>query len=109
MARKRRERNRGITPRPGTMPANPGWRWRSVPVVVALCGGFVAGWYVAAIGAPAAPGQIATIVMYVFLFGFALSLSRVTRYWTERWMSRRRQRTLTATEPGADRLSKRRR
>lgn len=93
MARRRRQKR--PDPRQARMmPANPGWRWTTLPVWLALTGGFIAGWYVAALGALDAgdvwPGGWSYIVQLVVLIGFSLGLSRLMRWLTERWLARRR-------------------
>lgn len=109
MARKRRERNRGLTPRPGAVPSKPVWKWRTVPVLLAVTGGFTLGWYVAAIGAGQTPGGGAYIILLVVMLGFALGLSRITSYWTAVWIARRRQKSGDLAPAATDRVARKRR
>jgi len=108
MARKRRSHGPGGAHPAMPAPSNPNWKWRTTPVAIALTGGFVAGWQVALIGAGKDPGMIAWIIFYVFMFGFALSLSRITRWLTERWILRRRRRELAAAAAGTTPRTKKR-
>jgi hypothetical protein len=91
MSRKRRKR---VDPRQARMlPAQPGWRWRTLPVWLALTGGFTIGWYVAAFGSGRYPDNWSYFVQLAVLSGFALGLSRIMRWLTERWILRRREKT----------------
>lgn len=104
MARKRRSRR--PDPRLSRMlPAEPGWRWRTLPVWLALTGGFVAGWYVAAIGG-ATSGGWSYVVLLIALAGFSLGLSRLVRWLVERRIVRRRARA-AAAQPEPPRPGKR--
>jgi hypothetical protein len=92
MARKRR-RKRTVEHGTGrTMPVDPNWRWKTLPVWLALTGGFVAGWYVSAFGAPVPPGtgDWSWWVLIAALTGFSFGLSRVVRWLVERTVVRRR-------------------
>lgn len=89
MARKRRRKP--VDPRIARlMPERPDWRWRTLPVWLALTGGFIIGWYTFLIGSGAYPGRGAYILLYVVLAAFAFGLSRIVRWLTERWIVRRR-------------------
>lgn len=72
------------------MPA-PSWRWRTLPVWLALTGGFTIGWYVAAIGAEWRLATWALIAMYVVLSLFSFGLSRIISRFTAIWVARRRR------------------
>jgi hypothetical protein len=97
MARKRRARR--PDPRLARMmPAEPGWKWRSLPVWIALTGGFVLGWYVNMLGVGQQADGIPFYIFFVVLFGFSLGLSRVVRWRTERWVAARRARATLAEE-----------
>ena len=96
MARKRRPKRPDS--RQLQAAVTPHWRWRTLPVWLALTGGFVAGWYVAAFGAGRHPGGTAYIILVIALVGFAIGLSQITSWLTRRWMLRRRARA-AATAP----------
>lgn len=60
-------------------PSLPTYRWRTLPVWMALTGGFVVGWYVCAIGVGKIPsGSWAYWVMFLATTAFAFGLSRLT-------------------------------
>jgi Flp pilus assembly protein TadB len=109
MTRKRRYRR--PDPRLSRMmPEQPGWRWRTLPVWLALTGGFVVGWYVDLIGSGVDPGLGAYVMLYVAIGGFSLGLSRIVRWMTERYVARRRlQKQLAETPPAAQRRERRHR
>ena len=87
MARKRRRR---VDPRnPLAQPA-PVWRWRTLPVWLALTGGFVLGWYVAALGTGWNPDRWSYFTLLAVLAGFSFGLSRIMSRYTARWIARRR-------------------
>lgn len=68
----------------------PSWKWRTLPVWMALTGGFILGWYVAAFGAQFGVDQWAVIVLYVVLAGSSFGLSRIiSRYTALRMMKRK--------------------
>lgn len=91
MARKRRP-NRPDSRRVRA-PVIRTWRWRTLPVWLALTGGFVAGWYVSALGVGRQPDSWSYFVLLAVLGGFSVGLSQITRYLMERWMVRRKART----------------
>ncbi len=103
MARKRRSKR----PDPREMrrgrpvPMNPGWRWRTLPVFLALTGGFLAGWYVASwgTGVMPAPWSWAYITQFVVLIGFSFGLSRITSWLMARWMVSRRAKAARQAAP----------
>ena len=68
----------------------PTWRWRTLPVWVALTGGFVLGWYVAAVGARFAVDLWATWMLWIGLACLSFGLSRIMSRYTTRWMLHRR-------------------
>ena len=105
MARKRR-RQRPDPRLARMMPADPGWRWRTLPVWLALTGGFIIGWYVAAFGSDSFPTGWSYWVHFIVLTGFSLGLSRIVRWRTERWVARRRARE-ALSEPRDARPTKR--
>lgn len=78
--------------RGAAIPAPPTWRWRTLPVWLALTGGLVAGWYIAAAGSRVSIDRWSYIVVLVVMAGFSAGLSRVVSRYTAIWMMRRRQR-----------------
>lgn len=97
MSRKRRAKRpeshaRGV-------PANPGWKWLTLPVWLALTGGFILGWYVNAVGTGVvAPTWSApSIIFYVALLGFSVGLSQISGWWFARRRMERRAKTAAAS------------
>lgn len=89
------------------LPANPGWRWRTLPVWLTLTGGFLIGYYIASLGAGVRPDRWAYFIQLAVLLGFAAGLSRITRWLTERFVVRRRGKaTATPAAPAAAGLSR---
>jgi hypothetical protein len=87
MARSRRRR---YSPRdPASIP-QPTWRWRTLPVWIALTGGFTAGWYVAALGAQFRVDSWAFYVLLAFVAMFSFGLSRIINRYTVIWIAKRR-------------------
>jgi uncharacterized membrane protein YcjF (UPF0283 family) len=86
MARKRRR----IDPRSPLAQRFPEWRWRTLPVWLALTGGFVLGWYVAAIGTAFQPDRWSYFTLLAVLALFSFGLSRVITRVTAMWLARRR-------------------
>src|SRR3954470_21863758 len=76
MANRRRRR---VDPRDPAQQGLPVWRWRTLPVWLAVTGSFVVGWYVAAFSVGWRGfdnfGQI--LVPWLVLMAFSLGLSRV--------------------------------
>jgi hypothetical protein len=74
----RKRRARRLDPRlnPALL-QKPEWRWRTLPVWVALTGGFVLGWYVAAIASPIQPEQWSYLISLAVLAGFWFGVSRM--------------------------------
>jgi hypothetical protein len=94
-----RRRSRRFDPRNPLAQDAPRWRWRTLPVWLALTGGFIAGWYVGLFGAGldigSAGARIAAepwsqITLYVVLALFSFGLSRVITRVTAIWIARRR-------------------
>ena len=87
MPRKRRKRTEQ---RP--IPGRPQWRWRTLPVWLALTGGFTIGWYVAAAGAGTDhwPGGWSYYVQLAVVLAFSFGLSRVFSYLVAMRVQRRR-------------------
>jgi hypothetical protein len=71
----------------------PEWRWRTLPVWIALTGGMVAGWYIAAAGAPSPSTGWSFFVLIALLFLFSLGLSRIVNRYTTIWIAKRRKRS----------------
>lgn len=86
MARKRRVK-RPDSRQVRTLQEWSGWRWRTLPVWLAITGGFVLGWWVAAVGGPDGGSYLIQVAV---LAAFALGLSRISNRWAARWMARRR-------------------
>ena len=86
MARKRRR----IDPRSPLAQSGPVWRWRTLPVWLALTGGFVLGWYVAAIGTGWNPDRWSYFTLLAVLAGLSFGLSRILSRYTALWIARRR-------------------
>ncbi len=95
MARKRRPK-RPDTRQARAVPEWPRWKWRTMPVWLALTGGFVLGWWVAAVGGPAG---ISYLIQVAVLVVFALGLSRISNRWAARWWARRRLNRSRAASP----------
>jgi hypothetical protein len=84
----------------------PVWKWRTLPVWLALTGGIAIGWYIAAIGANFRVGDGSFYVLLVVIAGFSFGLSRIVAYYTTRWVARRRARSQEKRilkEPGSRR------
>jgi hypothetical protein len=89
MSRKRRRKH--VDPRLARLlPERPGWKWRTLPVYLALTGGFLIGYRVASYGAGITPGGWAFWTDFAVLIAFGLGLARISRWLTERWVVRRR-------------------
>ena len=88
MARKRRRRIDATSP---LAQGTPVWRWRTLPVWIALNGGFILGWYVAAIGSDFRPAEWSFYALITAISLFSLGLSRMFgRRFIEPWAARRR-------------------
>ena len=85
-----RRRGRRFDPRNPLTQDVPRWQWRTLPVWLALTGGFIAGWYVAAIGAQWRLNNWTVIALYVVLALFSFGLSRIITRVTAIWVARRR-------------------
>ena len=96
MARKRRARRPDPRQVRTMMPENPGWRWRTLPVWLALTGGFILGFYVCLFATRVDPETWGWVALYVAVGGFSLGLSRLVRWLTERWVARRRAKAAAA-------------
>jgi hypothetical protein len=89
MSRKRRRKP--VDPRIARlMPENPGWKWRTLPVYLAITGGFLLGYRIASFGAGVSPDRWAFAIDTAVLIAFGLGLARISRWLTERWVVRRR-------------------
>jgi len=86
MARSRRR----TAPRDPLTQATPNWKWRTLPVWLALTGGVVIGWYIAAVGAGFKVENWAFYILLVFVAAFSFGLSRIVSWFTGRWVARRR-------------------
>lgn len=87
-----RNRRKRVNPRdPLSQPA-PNWQWRTLPVWIALTGGAVIGWYIAAIGAGFDYDSWAFYVLLGLLFLFSMGLSRIVNRYTAIWVAKRRSR-----------------
>jgi len=71
----------------------PEWRWRTLPVWIALTGGTVIGWYIAAAGANFRYEAWSFYVLIALLFLFSMGLSRVVNRYTAIWIAKRRRRS----------------
>lgn len=91
MTQRRRQRS---DPRAPATKTPPVWRWRTLPVWMALTGGFCAGWYVAAFGADSVTNEKtwSWVSLYVVLALSSFGLSRVMTRYTTGFMLRRRAR-----------------
>jgi hypothetical protein len=96
MARKRRQVSTASPPTVIT-----GWKWRTLPVWMALTGGFVVGWYIAAIGAgfPYQSFSWPIVVLYIGLAGFSFGLSRIVNRGAAAWVQRRKLAKERKAEP----------
>lgn len=84
-------RRRRVEPKSGTtLREPPNWKWSTLPVYIALTGGFVIGWYVAAAGALFRLQPWAQWVLFGGLALFSFGLSRVVSYYVALWMARRK-------------------
>ncbi len=90
MARNQRRRP---NPRDLLSQPAPSWHWRTLPVWLALTGGIVIGWYIAAVGANWRLDRWSVIALYVVLSLFSFGLSRIISRYTAIWVARRRART----------------
>jgi hypothetical protein len=87
MANRRRRRIDSRDPAQGL----PVWRWRTLPVYLALTGGFVVGWYVAAFSGGLTFDNFGQILpVWIVLMAFSLGLSRVVARYTAIWAAKRR-------------------
>ncbi len=86
----------------------PSWRWATLPVWLALTGGFILGYYALLIDSGVAPGTGATILFYAALIGFSLGLSRITSVLIVRWRTRRARAAAEAQAHPSDRPAHRR-
>lgn len=86
------QRRKRTAARGTSLPELPAWRWRTLPVWLALTGGFVLGWYVAAAGARISVETWAYITVLIVMAGFSAGLSRVVSRATALWVMRRKQR-----------------
>ncbi len=83
-------RNRRRRPGQRDLLTPPSWRWRTLPVWLALTGGITIGWYIAAAGANFVyeAWSFYTLIVVIALFSFGLS--RVVNRYTAIWVARRR-------------------
>lgn len=88
-----RARQRRYSKRDVLSQGAPVWKWRTLPVWLALTGGIAVGWYIAAIGAEFHVDNWAFYVLLAVIAGFSFGLSRIVSYYTARWVARRRART----------------
>lgn len=72
MARKRRRRQ-NVDQALAALTSRPDWRWRTLPVWVALTGGFVLGWFVGVAWA----GDISYYIWVFVLGGFWFGIARI--------------------------------
>lgn len=91
MTQRRRQRS---DPRAPATKTPPVWRWRTLPVWMALTGGFCAGWYVGAFGGNSLTNQKfwSLAILYVVLALSSFGLSRIMTRYTTGFMLRRRAR-----------------
>lgn len=92
MARRSSRRRRPNPRDPLSQPA-PDWRWRTLPVWIALTGGVALGWYIAALGAEFRVDDWSFYVLLVFIALFSFGLSRIVNRYTMIWVARRRARS----------------
>jgi hypothetical protein len=89
-----RRRQRRPNPRDPLSQPPPDWRWRTLPVWIALTGGMVAGWYIGTAGSRT-PFEYETwsfVVLIGLLFLFSMGLSRVVNRYAMIWVAKRRRR-----------------
>ena len=88
----RTSRRRRTNPRDPLLQPQPEWRWRTLPVWIALTGGVAAGWYIAAMGADFRIANWSFYVLLVFIALFSFGLSRIVNRYVMIWMAKRRAR-----------------
>ena len=83
-------RNRRRRPGQREPLAPPSWKWRTLPVWLALWGGMSIGWYIAAIGSSYQVEPWAYYVLLGIIALFSLGLSVVVNRYTYTWVAKRR-------------------
>ena len=96
MTRRPSPKSRSFSPNPSDLAAGPGWRWRTLPVWVALTGGFSLGFEIASLGVGLEPSGWSRLIGYAGLLAFGIALSRLWSWYVSRWVMRRQARTAKA-------------